>query len=91
MDYPITADERRWRAESDARTLAEAKVIEKDQKRLADARAAAQRMADEQAKEAQAMRTVAGQKKSSNTGNKAAKKSTSKAKGSNSFNVMSRI
>jgi hypothetical protein len=59
---PITEEEKRWRAEEDARILAEAKVIQSDQQRLEAARAEAQRMADEKQKEAKAMRSVAGRK-----------------------------
>jgi len=60
MAIPISADERKWRAQDDARTLAQANVIKQDQQRLAAAKAEARRMAEEQAKEAAAMRGVAG-------------------------------
>ena len=55
----LSADEKRWRAESDARTLAEANVITGDSTRLKAARAAAKRMAAEQMKYASAMQKVA--------------------------------
>lgn len=98
MDTAISADEKRWRAESDARVLAEAKVIEKDKERMASATAAAQRMADEQSKEAAAMRGVAnrGKPKSKSTpqkkkgmAKKPAGRSTAQRK--NTFNVMEKI
>jgi hypothetical protein len=55
----MTAQDRKWQAESDARTLAESQVIMKDPKRLAAAAKEAQVMADKQAKEAKAMAKVA--------------------------------
>lgn len=55
---PLTVEEKRWQAESDARTLANAKVITNDPARLQAATNAAQQMADEQSKEAKAMRNV---------------------------------
>ncbi len=62
MSVPISADEKRWRAESDARTLAEAERIKNDRPRLDSAQAAAKRMAEEEAEAAKAMRKVAGSK-----------------------------
>jgi len=41
----LTAEDRRWREEDDVRTLAEAKIIEDDPKRLAAARKRAVAMA----------------------------------------------
>ncbi|KKN34704.1 hypothetical protein LCGC14_0790860 [marine sediment metagenome] len=58
----MSVEEKGWRAEEDARTLAEARVIVKDAERLTAARAAAQRMADAQAEKAKALRTVANSK-----------------------------
>ncbi len=60
---PISADEKRWRAEEDARVLAEAEKIKTDQPRLDAAQTAAKRMAEEEAERAKAMRKVAGSKK----------------------------
>lgn len=40
----MSAEEKRWRAESDARTLSDALAIQKDAKRLAAAKKAAQDM-----------------------------------------------
>ena len=59
MAIPISADEKRWRAQDDAHTLAQARVIQQDPDRLAAAKVEAQRMADEQAEQAAAMRNVA--------------------------------
>ena len=49
--------------ENDARTLAEANVIQNDPERLKGAQNAATRIADEETKRASAMRKVAGKKK----------------------------
>lgn len=55
----ISADEKRWRAESDARALAEANVISTDPTRLKAAQTAAKRIAAEQMKQASAIQKVA--------------------------------
>jgi hypothetical protein len=55
----VNAEEKRWRAQDDAHTLAQARVIQQDPERLAAAKAEAQRMAEEQLKQAAAMATVA--------------------------------
>jgi hypothetical protein len=55
----MDADEKKWRAESDARTLAEAKVIEKDTTRLEAAQEAAKGLAKELKKDAEAMMSTA--------------------------------
>ena len=62
MSEPVkmSADEKKWRADNDARTLAEAEVIQKDKARLKAAKAAAKSMADEKRREATAMTNVAG-------------------------------
>lgn len=52
------AQERKWQAEQDARTLAEAKVIAADRRRVNAACAAAKKMAGEKMKEAKAMQGV---------------------------------
>ena len=52
--------EAKWQAESDARTLAEATVIKKDNNRLNKATTAADRMATEKAEEAASLKQVAG-------------------------------
>ena len=58
----LSADEKRWRAESDARTLAESEVIKNDPPRLEEAKTAAGTMAEKEAEEARAMRKVANTK-----------------------------
>lgn len=64
LDYAsLPEDEKRWRSESDAQTLAEANVINGDGERRRRAAEAAQKMADEKAKDAAAMRNVAGRRK----------------------------
>jgi len=55
----ISADEKKWRAESDARTLIEAEAIRLDKKRLSTATKAAKSLANEKQKEAQAARKIA--------------------------------
>ena len=54
-----TADQKRWRAEEDAHTLARAEEIRGDQRRLGAATTQAQRMASEKMKQAAAMQTIA--------------------------------
>ena len=51
--------DKKWQAESDARTLMDAKVILKDKKRLTAAQSAAKKLASEKIKEADAMNAVA--------------------------------
>ena len=60
-----------WEIRGDARTLAEANEIMADKERHAEAVKMAQRMADDDAKRANAMKKVAGMKTTSNsvTGN----------------------
>lgn len=55
----MTEDERRWRAESDARTLVEAEVIKQDASRKKAASEAAKRLAEKEKAEARAMSRVA--------------------------------
>ena len=65
-ERPITADDRRWRAESDARALAESTKIQKDPARMKAAVEAAKRMAEEQRDDAAAMSNVAKRSSGSN-------------------------
>ena len=58
----ISADEKRWRAESDARTMAEYEEILQDSSRKKAAIAAAKKQAVEMNKRAAAMNKVAGNK-----------------------------
>ncbi|HBR34522.1 MAG TPA: hypothetical protein DD734_07805 [Firmicutes bacterium] len=80
----ISADEKRWRAESDARALAEANVITGDSARLKAAQAAAKRMAEEQVKQAKSMQKVAKTETKKSTAkprtSKAAPKTTTRKK-----------
>jgi len=62
MARAITAEDKRWEAESDARTLMDSQVISSDKKRLAAAVKAAKRMAAEKEKEVKAMKGVAKRK-----------------------------
>lgn len=58
----MSADEKRWRAEEDARTLAEAEAIKFDSSRLKAAKEAAKRMAGEANIKAKAMTKIASTK-----------------------------
>lgn len=80
MPVSISADEKRWRAESDARTLAEAETIKQDETRLTEAQTAAKRMADEEAERLKAMRKVAGSKAPSSQGRGMQKQATGSTK-----------
>jgi hypothetical protein len=55
---PLSEDEKRWRAEQDAHTLAEAQVISKDQDRLTAAQQEAERVAKSAEERAQAYKNV---------------------------------
>lgn len=55
----LSKDEKRWRAESDAQTLAEAQRIAEDKGRLNLAKGAAQKMADDALKRARSLTNVA--------------------------------
>jgi len=55
----MTAEDKKWRADSDARTLAESKIIEQDQTRMKMAKIAAKKMVKERTDEANAMKKVA--------------------------------
>ena len=68
----MTAEDKKWQAENDARTLMEAQVIASTPSRKKAARGAAKRLSTEKAKEAKAMKKVAQSKKSG--GNKGSKK-----------------
>lgn len=59
MRQPISEDEKKWRAESDARCIAEAEAIKKDSARMAAAANAAKGMAEEQMDMAKTMAKVA--------------------------------
>jgi len=55
----LSDEEKAWRAESDARTLAEAETIKADTSRKKAAAKAAKAMADKEALEAKAMKKIA--------------------------------
>lgn len=62
MPPKLTAEQKRWEAESDARTLAEAEVIKQAPGRVRAASTAAKRMADDNQKQADALTKIAGRK-----------------------------
>lgn len=55
----LNADDKRWRAESDASMLAEVEEIQRDRPRLEAAKKAAKRLADEAEKRVQGLKKVA--------------------------------
>lgn len=59
MPATISAEEKEWRAESDARTLVEADVIKSDPERLKAAQEKAKKMVEEKKRESEAMDRVA--------------------------------
>ncbi|RLC88890.1 MAG: hypothetical protein DRJ03_01225 [Chloroflexi bacterium] len=87
----ISADERKWRAESDAHSLAEAERIKLDPKRLSAAKKAAARLLAEEQKRATAMRKVAGSKKQESQTTQKRKSPSGGGKPKNSHNVFQRI
>ena len=62
MSKPQIAIDRKWEAENDARTLAEAMAIKKDKPRLSKAAKAAKSMAEEEMVKAKALKQVAKRK-----------------------------
>jgi hypothetical protein len=58
----ISAQDKKWAAESDARTLAEAEAIRKDVSRMRAASKEAKKMVDEEMIKAKALRKVSGMK-----------------------------
>ena len=62
MAKAILASEKKWAAENDARTLAEAEAIKKDSPRLKAAAREAKKMVDEEMIKAKALRKVSGLK-----------------------------
>ncbi len=59
-EIPLTAQDKKWQAESDARTLSEAKIINDDEPRMQSAKVAAEEMAAEERERAEALEDVAG-------------------------------
>ena len=62
----VIASELDWKAESDARTLAEAEIIKGDNNRLNRAQIAAAKIAAEESEKARAMKKIAGRKAAGN-------------------------
>ena len=62
MARAISAQDKKWAAESDARTLAEAEAIRKDSLRLKAAAKEAKKMVGEEMIKAKALRKVSGLK-----------------------------
>ena len=58
----IATQDKKWAAENDARTLAEAEAIKKDSPRLKAAAREAKKMVDEEMIKAKALRKVSGLK-----------------------------
>jgi len=56
----LTKEEKKWQADSDARTLAEAEVINADSGRLTAVKSAAKRLSKEAVATANGFRVVAG-------------------------------
>jgi len=87
--------EKEYRARWDAETLAQAKEIESDPNRLAQAKTAAQQMADDEAKKTKHLRQVAGRSpRSQQAGNpkpRTNRQSTRKGQGANPYNVFQKI
>ena len=63
MSTVMSAQDKEWQAEDDARTLSQARIIYDDPGRLERAQQKAKEMAEEKKKEADAMGKVAGSKK----------------------------
>ena len=53
-----TKEEKKWQAESDARTIAEAEAIKGDPERIKAAQKAAKEMSEEKQREADALRSL---------------------------------
>ena len=56
---PMTAEEKRWQAEGDAHTLSQAKIINGDENRMAAAKQAAEKLAEHEREQAEALEAVA--------------------------------
>lgn len=77
MSYPVTsAEDLKWRARSDARTLAEAEEIKADRQRMALAQKEAKSMVEERQSELKNMSKVAGKQiaPTSNTKNRSVRR-----------------
>ncbi len=56
--YQLTAEDKKWEAESDARTLSEAQIIAGDEPRMTAAKKAAEELAEKDRKNAAALDNV---------------------------------
>lgn len=88
LEQPKSNDD--YQAEWDAQSLAEAEKIKGDPARLEKAQTAAVRLAEEEREKANAMRKVAGRKRSSGAGSGGSKKTSGKAMPGN-YNVFQKI
>jgi len=68
MSNKASAEEKRWKAENDAHTLAEAETIKADKSRLSAARKVAETQATEMRDRANAMSRIAGKGPSPSNG-----------------------
>jgi len=101
MSAPLSAQDKEWQAQDDARTLAQARIIYDDPERLIKAQQKAKEMAVEKREEATAMGKVAGSKKmpqnsgstlgGKNIGSTLGERKKVSGTGSGSHNVFKRI
>lgn len=89
----LTKQDKIWRAEEDAHTLARAKIIMGDITRLASAKQAAERMAEKEREEASAMTDVSNLKTNSrlSPASKPSQSTKRKSPPKNPHNVFERI
>lgn len=59
-EVTMSEEDKKWQAENDAHTLAEAEVIKGDENRLKAAQEAAVRLSNEKEAEAKGMKAIAG-------------------------------
>lgn len=85
MDNAISVEEKKWREEDDARTLARAEIIKADKSRHAGAVRGARRLIEEEKKDVTGLNKVINQGKSSN------KQSVKDNSRTSSFNVFTKI
>ncbi len=76
----LTAADRKWEAESDARTLADAELIKADSKKLTAAKKAAVSMAKEKEKEVKVLKKIKTVKKKSISVSRSKPKTRKKSK-----------
>lgn len=89
----MTKQEKEWRAQDDARILADSEVIKADATRLKDAKSAAAKLADEERDKASAMGRIARMRKTRlpSEGREESKPKARKVKPKNVHNVFNRI